>query len=120
MKTIDLKLTRIGNSKGVRLPAELIHRFGFSESLAGEVRKDGLLLKPKKRTKLSWEETAREMGASDESWAEWDASVADGIETWPWEEQLPANVQAWLRASKGAPTRRQFKKPVKAKLRAQK
>jgi antitoxin component of MazEF toxin-antitoxin module len=53
MKTLELKLTRIGNSKGVRLPVEVIQRYGFSECLAAEVREEGLLLKPKKQTKLS-------------------------------------------------------------------
>ncbi len=70
MKTLDLKVTRIGNSKGIRLPAELIRRFGFSESLVAEVHEDGLLLEPKKRIKLSWEETAHEMAASEENWTE--------------------------------------------------
>jgi len=70
MKTLDLKVTRIGNSKGIRLPAELIRRFGFSESLVAEVHEDGLLLEPKKRIKLFWEETAHEMAASEENWTE--------------------------------------------------
>ena len=34
MKTLDLKLTRIGNSRGIRLPVALIKRYGFSGSLA--------------------------------------------------------------------------------------
>ena len=99
MKTIELKLTRIGNSKGVRLPVELIHRYGFSESLAVEVCKEGLFLKPKKRTKLSWEETAREMAASDEDWNEWNSTISDGIENCTWDQEPPTNVQAWERAS---------------------
>ena len=120
MKTLDLKLTRIGNSKGVRLPAEVIRRFGFSESLAAEVREEGLLLKPKKRIKLSWEETAREMAASDENWTEWDAAVADGIETCPWEEQLPVHVQAWVRASAGfSRAGKGAKRKTNTKVRAQ-
>ena len=48
MKTVELKFTRIGNSKGIRLPVELIQRYGFSESLAAAIREEGLLLKPKK------------------------------------------------------------------------
>jgi antitoxin component of MazEF toxin-antitoxin module len=84
MKTLDLKLTRIGNSKGIRLPVELIKRYGFSEYLAAEVREEGLLLKPKKQTKLSWAETALEMAASGEDWSEWDSTVTDGLETCPW------------------------------------
>src|SRR6266581_42126 len=98
MKTFDLKLTRIGNSKGVRLPVALIKRYGFSGWLAGELREEGLLLRPKRQTKLSWEETAREMAASDENWAEWDSTVADGLESCPWPEPPPPEAQAWARA----------------------
>ena len=111
MKTFELKLTRIGNSKGVRLPVELIHRYGFSESLAAEVREEGLFLRPKKRTKLSWEETARAIAASDEDWSEWDSTVADGIESWSWDQEPPASVQAWARAS--SKRERQVKGPVR-------
>ncbi len=42
MKMLALKLTRIGNSKGVRLPTTLIKRYGFSGFLAVAARKDGL------------------------------------------------------------------------------
>jgi antitoxin component of MazEF toxin-antitoxin module len=89
MKTFELKLTRIGNSKGVRLPVELIQRYGFSEWLAAEVREEGLLLKPKKQTKLSWTETAAEMAASVENWSEWESTVLDGLETCPWDKSAP-------------------------------
>ena len=87
MKTLDLKLTRIGNSRGVRLPVALIERYGFSGSVAAEARPEGLLLKARRQTKLSWEETAKEMAASDEDWTEWEASDADGLETCPWRER---------------------------------
>src|SRR5205814_7994588 len=97
MKTLELKLTRIGNSKGVRLPVDVLRRYGFSERLAAEVREDGLLLKPKKRTKLSWAETAAAMAASDEDWSEWDATVADGLESCPWDEPSSRTAQKPLK-----------------------
>ena len=77
MKSLELKLSRIGNSRGVRLPAGLISRYGFGGGMAAEVRDEGLLLKPSHPGKLSWEETAREMAASDENWEEWD-NLPDG------------------------------------------
>ena len=64
---------------------ELIKRYGFSECLAAEVREEGLLLKRKKQTKLSWTETALEMAASGEDWNEWNSIVTDGLETCPWD-----------------------------------
>src|SRR4051812_32894007 len=99
MKTLALKLTRIGNSKGVRLPAKLIKRYGFSSSLAVEAREDGLLLKPKKPAKLSWEETAIQMAAGDKEWSDWDAAASEGLETCPWEDPVPSSVRAWARAA---------------------
>ena len=85
MKTVDLKLTRIGNSRGIRLPAGLISLYGFGGGLAAELRDDGLLLKPSHPGKLSWEETAQEMAASGEKWEEWD-NLPDGVEICPWDE----------------------------------
>ena len=85
MKTIELKLTRIGNSRGVRLPVEVLQRYGFQERLSAEVREDGLLLKPKRQTKLSWTETAHAMAAGKEDWGAWDRTTADGLESCPWE-----------------------------------
>jgi len=85
MKTLELKLSRMGNSRGVRLPAGLISRYGFGGGLAAEVREEGLLLKPSQPGKLSWEETARAMAASGENWDEWD-NMADGLDECPWDE----------------------------------
>jgi antitoxin component of MazEF toxin-antitoxin module len=99
MKTLDLKLTRIGNSRGVRLPAGLIRRYSFSDALAAEARPEGLLLKAKGQAKLSWEETAQQMAASAEDWSEWDAVIADGLGTCPWDEPVPAEVRAWAESS---------------------
>ena len=108
MKIVDLKLTRIGNSKGVRLPVELIKRYGFSESLAAEMREEDLLLKPKMRSKLSWAETAHQMAASHEDWREWESTMADGLETCPWDEAPQSSSETSL------------KKPLKQKRRAKK
>jgi antitoxin MazE len=92
VKTTELKLARIGNSRGIRLPADLIRRHGLDDGVLLEDRGDSLVLRPKaKPKKLSWEETAREMAASDEDWSEWDCTLADGLEEIPW-EPAPAGV----------------------------
>jgi len=98
MKTVALKLSRIGNSRGVRLPAGLISRYGFGGGMAAEVRDDGLLLKPSQPGKLSWEETAREMAASGENWDEWD-NLADGLDACPWGEDDSARLTNTRRKS---------------------
>lgn len=87
MKTVELKVARIGNSRGVRLPATTLARYRIGERVIMEERSDGILLRPagSKGAKLSWEETARAMAASDEDWTERDLSIGDGLDDVPWE-----------------------------------
>lgn len=87
MKRVELKVARIGNSRGVRLPAGTLKRYRIGDTVLMEERSDGILLLPPGpgATKLSWEETAREMARSGEDWTEWDATLADGLEGIPWQ-----------------------------------
>lgn len=87
MKTTLLKVSRIGNSRGVRLPADSIRRYAIGDSLIMEERSDGLLLRTPGPAveKLSWADTAREMAADTESWDDWNAVTADGLDEIPWE-----------------------------------
>lgn len=87
MKTIELKVSRIGNSRGVRLPAALLRRYRIGAAVLMEERSEGVFLRPVGPAveKLSWEDTAREMAAAREDWGEWDAADVDGLESIPWE-----------------------------------
>jgi antitoxin component of MazEF toxin-antitoxin module len=86
MATLKLKVARIGNSRGVRLPAASLRRYRIGETVLMEERSEGILLRPTGPAveKLSWEDTAREMAASQENWSAWDATVADGLADVPW------------------------------------
>ena len=86
MATVKLKVARIGNSRGVRLPAASLRRYRIGETVLMEERSEGILLRPTGSAvqKLSWEETAREMAASHEDWSAWDSVTADGLEDLPW------------------------------------
>lgn len=88
MQVVKLKLTKIGNSRGVRVPASVIRRYGFGEDIAVECREEGLLLKPSKagKAKFSWEETAKAIADAGEDWADWDATAGDGLDSIPWEK----------------------------------
>jgi antitoxin component of MazEF toxin-antitoxin module len=90
MSSRELKVARIGNSRGVRLPAKTLERYGIGESVIMEERSDGILLRPSHLTtaKLSWVDTAREMASSSEDWTEWDATDSDGVDTIPWKAGL--------------------------------
>lgn len=59
-----------------------------------EERTEGILLRPAAGSaeKMSWEDTAREMSVSRESWSEWHAVDADGLDAVPWEPSKKAKV----------------------------
>ena len=94
MKPIELKVARIGNSRGVRLPAATLVRYRIGATVLMEELSDGILLRPRgpASSKLSWEETARAMAAEREGWSEWDGTLADGLEGIPWKEGEPQRV----------------------------
>lgn len=91
MHSHELKVARIGNSRGVRLPADTLKRYQIGDRVIMEERAEGILLRPAGATqhKLSWEDTAREMAASPEDWSAWDAALADGLEYVPWDDAAP-------------------------------
>jgi antitoxin component of MazEF toxin-antitoxin module len=93
MKSVELKVARIGNSRGVRLPARTLERYHIGDAVLMEERTDGILLRPPSRasSKLSWEDTAREMAAANEDWAAWDGALADGLDEIPWDAR-PSRV----------------------------
>jgi antitoxin component of MazEF toxin-antitoxin module len=87
MRRVELKVARIGNSRGVRLPAGTLARYRIGDTVLMEERSDGILLLPRGQpsARLSWEDTAREMARAGEDWSEWDATLADGLESVPWQ-----------------------------------
>lgn len=87
MKQVELKVARIGNSRGVRIPATTLKRYRIGDSVVMEERTDGILLRPRRSTgsKLSWEDTALAMMSEAEDWSDWDTTLADGFDEIPWE-----------------------------------
>ena len=91
MQTVEVKIARIGNSRGVRIPAEVLRRYAFTDTAIMVESVDGVLLRPKRQVdeKMSWADTAKAMAADAEDWSDWDALNADGLDAIPWE---PAEV----------------------------
>ena len=91
MKSVELMVARIGNSRGVRLPAAILERYGIGETVLVEERSDGILLRRSRRVeaKLSWKETADAMVDEREDWTEWDRVASDGFGEMPWDTQRP-------------------------------
>ena len=94
MPRIELKVARIGNSRGIRIPAATLKRYQIGQSVVMEERSDGILLRKPGPVipKLSWEDTAVEMERAGEDWSDWDATISDGLEQIPWEVELPRRV----------------------------
>jgi len=88
MQTTELKIAKIGNSRGVRIPAEVLRRYAFGDAAILVESVDGILLRPKQQAdaKLSWSDTAKAMAAAAEDWSDWEAAAADGLDDIPWEK----------------------------------
>ena len=80
IRTRDIKLVPIGNSKGVRVPKELLQKYGFNDSLLLEETDKDLLLRKKDHDKLSWEDTYKSMANEREDWDDFDTTLLDGLE----------------------------------------
>ncbi len=81
MSTVVLKISRIGNSRGIRLPAAMLKKYHMVDSVIAEEKADEIVLRPRraKLRKLSWEDSAKAMAAAGEDWSGWDATIGDGL-----------------------------------------
>ena len=82
------KLIRVGNSRGIRIPQELVRIYNLheGEELELEQRREGILLcvHRDRSGAISWEDSYKEMAAESserEEWSEWDAAAGDGNES---------------------------------------
>ena len=80
IRSKDIKLIPIGNSKGIRLPKKILQKYGFSESVVLEEKEEGVLLHRKEDKKLTWEETFKSMSEKKENWNDFDVTLMDGLE----------------------------------------
>ena len=88
MQTTELKIAKIGNSRGVRIPADVLRRYAFGDAATLVESVDGILLRPKQQAdaKLSWADTAKAMAAAAEDWSDWEAAASDGLDDIPWKK----------------------------------
>ena len=80
------RLIRIGNSRGVRIPREMLRLYNLAEGDEIELqeRQNGILLHPVsgEAEALSYTEAYREMAeevAEAAEWTQWDESAGDGL-----------------------------------------
>jgi len=80
IRSRDVKLVPIGNSKGIRIPKALLQKYGLKNSLLIEETDKGLLLRNKEESRLSWEDTYRSMANEKENWDDFNTTLLDGLE----------------------------------------
>ncbi len=71
-KTVELKIIAIGNSRGVRLPKEIIERYAIEDTIVLEVREEALVFRNKHDKRLSWEDTFKAMAGEREHWSDFE------------------------------------------------
>jgi antitoxin MazE len=79
-KTVELKVVAVGNSRGVRLPKEIIERYAIEDTIVLEVHEEALVFRNEHDQRLSWEDTFKDMAREREDWSDLDAPVADGLD----------------------------------------
>jgi antitoxin MazE len=77
---VEIKVSRIGNSRGIRLPASLLKRYQIEDAVLIEEGPDSITLRPRHSKKLSWKSTALEMAREGEAWKVFESTVDDGLD----------------------------------------
>ena len=63
--TVQSKLIKIGNSRGVRLPFELIEKAGLNDELELIARDGEILIANRRQPRQGWAEAFRSIGAAE-------------------------------------------------------
>jgi antitoxin MazE len=61
MKSIKVKIIRIGNSKGIRLSKSLIEQYNMKDEVLLEAKKDSIVIRPVKSPRAGWEKSFAKM-----------------------------------------------------------
>jgi antitoxin MazE len=79
-KSIELKIVPIGNSRGVRLPKEIIERYAIEDTIVLEAHEETLVFRNKGDKRLSWEDTFKAMAREREDWGDLESTITDGLD----------------------------------------
>jgi antitoxin MazE len=82
---MQLQLTRIGNSRGIRIPKPLIEQCGLGEVVEARVTPDGLMLVPRRTPRSGWKQTFEKLQAvKDELLLDRISPNAFDAKEWSW------------------------------------
>jgi antitoxin MazE len=89
MSTIlKIRLVKIGNSQGIRIPKVLLEQVGLTQDIELEVQTDQLILRAARHPREGWEEQFRQMAHNgDDSLLDPDMRTGSSWddEEWTWE-----------------------------------
>lgn len=61
MNSIKVKIVRIGNSKGIRLPKSLLEQYNMKDEVLLETKKNAVVIRPLENPRAGWEESYKSM-----------------------------------------------------------
>ncbi len=83
-KTVQTKLVRVGNSRGVRIPATLLQLAGLTEEVELEAQDHQIVIRSLRRPRQGWTEAFQAMAeAGDDRLLEGD--YLGPVDDWQWE-----------------------------------
>lgn len=86
MARIKVKIIRIGNSKGIRLPKSIIEQYQLKDEATMETRKDGIIIRPSDNPRSGWDAAFQKMSrAGDDTLMDADTSAATEWDEKEWE-----------------------------------
>ena len=65
MITVVLKIIRVGNSKGLRLPKTLLDEYGIKDEVEVFMKEDSIVIKPLRQPRESWSEELLKMSKQE-------------------------------------------------------
>ena len=81
---MKIPITKIGNSRGVIIPAHLLKQFGFTGEVSLEVKDDTLVISKARRPREGWAQAFTEAGAGTEELLLDDFSNDFDRDEWSW------------------------------------
>jgi antitoxin MazE len=81
---MKLRIVRIGNSRGIRLPRPVLEQCGFTDSADLRVQRDRLVLSPSRPLRAGWEDAFRKGNATGDSLLIDGAPTYFDREEWTW------------------------------------
>ena len=61
MRSIKVKIIRIGNSKGIRLSKSLIEQYNMKDEVLLEAKKNSIVIRPVENPRADWEKSFKKM-----------------------------------------------------------